>query len=117
MNDEIDQGDLYYQKEIKYKFPIKGKDLYNIVMDNLIQLFKDKWQDIYRGKITPYKVKNRGKIHTRKATNEDRIMRFDDMMSIKECINWILAHDFSPNTTAELIDNDKRYKLTINVIK
>jgi methionyl-tRNA formyltransferase len=115
IDNEIDSGNIYIQKEISYTFPTTGKELNTILQISAIDLFKETWAKIYKGEITPIIAKGIPSFHKRKQTNQDRIRNCMDTMSLEDFIIWILAHDFSPNTSAEVEFQGKIYKLTIQI--
>jgi methionyl-tRNA formyltransferase len=114
----IDCGKVYVQKRVKYSFPIKGIQLHQKIQKTAISLFNNNWNKIYQGIIDP--KKQQGKITNyfkRKFTENDRYKNENTIMSLKEFINWIQAHDFYPGTTAETSFNGKKYKLLLKIIK
>ncbi len=115
MNEGIDTGGVYTQKEVTYSLVESGKSLFEKLQLELISLFIDSWVDIYNGKIVPKPQKGSVTYHDRKQTNDDRIKKISKVMSLGEFITWVSGHDFSPAFTAEVIDNDKTYKITIDI--
>ena len=112
---DVDSGDLYIQKKISYSFPTTGKELNIILQDSAIDLFKEAWPKIFNSEIIPVSAKGIPSFHTRKQTNQDRIRNLNDSMTLQDFLLWILAHDFSPNTTAEVEFEGKKYKLAIQI--
>jgi methionyl-tRNA formyltransferase len=110
----IDEGAIYDQVEVKFNFPITGNELNNLLRNESITLFKKSWPEIYQGNKLPVKKKLQS-YYTRAQTNQDRVKSAEEKMMIKDFILWALAHDFSPNTTAEVIINDVHYKIQINI--
>ena len=115
MDEDVDVGYLYAQREIKYAFPIRGKELHQILQDEVIELFRQNWPEIFREEIVAVPQAGTESLHTRKMTEKDRVRTWTERESIKDLCMWILAHDFYPNTTAEMDINGMRYKLTINI--
>ena len=111
INQYVDDGDIYCQQELKYDFPITGKELYDKLLNLCLEFFKEKWPDIYSARITPKPQKGTRSHHIRAQTNTDRVKNSTEIMSIDEMIHWTLGHDFYPGTTAEIVKNGKRYKL------
>ncbi len=115
MTEGVDEGDVYVQKEVEYNFPMKGKELFNLLKSELEELFIRCWPKIYSGEIRPESQKGPATCHTRKQTNQDRKLVDSSNLSLKDFILWGLAHDFSPNTTAEVIYDDRIYKVTLSI--
>ena len=115
MSENIDDGDIFIQKEVPYSFPIKGKELNALLFREANSLFRDHWEAIYAGKILPRPQQGEISYHTRKKTDEDRLRDASMQTTMGECLEWILAHDFSPGTTVEVRYGEKKYKLTVNI--
>ncbi len=115
MDETIDTGGVYVQKEVQYDFPIRGRELHERLIEESTTLFKKCWDDIRDGKIIPKPQDGAVSYHTRNQTEQDRKRNATDEMSLAETMRWLLAHDFSPNTTAELILHDKSYKVRLLV--
>ena len=113
IDNSIDGADIYVQEEIKYDFMTNGKDLQIRLQNKLIELFKNSWPEIKNLKIIPRKQGEGGSYHLRYQTNIDRIKSGEETMSISDAIGWILAHDFSPRSTAEIVVGEKKYQLRV----
>jgi len=112
----VDAGEVYAQREITYSFPIKGRQLHAILENELIALFKECWPAIYSKKMAPKPQQEDASSHTRSQTEKDRILQdASKALPVEEFMRWLLAHDFSPGTTAEISYGDRTYKLTLNV--
>lgn len=115
MNESIDGGDVYIQKKVDYSFPVKGKDLNGLLIKEAGSLFRKYWPKIYSGEIKAVKQEGIKSYHTRKDTEQDRVLDASAKLTIGECITWMLAHDFFPGTTAEVKFSDKRYRVTLSI--
>jgi len=115
MNPDIDHGEVYVQCEIPYSFPLRGSELHQRLQRASVELFNSAWPSIYKGDICPKPQVGPGSYHTRKHTEADRVRSAEDAMPLGEAIDWLLAHDFDPGTTAELVRDGKRYRLRLIV--
>lgn len=113
MTEKIDEGDIWIQKEVEYKYPIKGHELHDNLEKESINIFCNNWDDIFNGKIQLKKVPNIQMKYTRADTNNDRLIISNK--EVEKFINKVLAHDFSPNFNAEIEMNKKRYKVKIEL--
>ena len=82
-----------------------------------VDLFKDSWESIYFERLKPVPQVGPVTTHTRRQTNTDRVLTFDDRLTIEEFIRWAKAHDFSPGTTAEIRSGDSTYKVFVKLEK
>ncbi len=115
MKNQLDVGDVYIQREISTNEGIRGKELYEILLDECCNIFYDSWMDIYNQKLIPKPQKGLTTFHTRKDTNNDRVKEFDEKITLDEFVTWGLAHDFSPKTTAVMNKNGKQYKIVLDI--
>ena len=53
--------------------------------------------------------------YTRRQTERDRVVNPSTMLTIEEFLQWFLAHDFFPGTTAEVKYEGRIYKLTLSI--
>ena len=117
MNSHIDTAPVWAQKKVPYRYPIKGKDLHARLQKEVVALFKSAWPQLVSGKIRPRAQRGRVGFHTRKVTNRNRRIRLADFNHPAAVIRRILAHDFSPKTTAELRFGGKSYQLTLTPVQ
>lgn len=117
MQSSIDSGGVYVQKEVETPLFITGKALHDELQNELISLFKRYWNDIYEHKIGPQPQPREveGSYFLRQDTIGDRRKDADETMTLKDVVRWILAHDFSPDTQAEMVLSGKIYKFHIDV--
>jgi len=115
MAKQLGKGGIYVQREVSSDFPMKGQVLHQKLLEESVQLFKDSWLSIYDSEIIPRPQTGKITYHTRKQTNADRVQDASKRMSLYEFINWALAHDFSPRTTAEVEFRGRAYKLSLEI--
>lgn len=112
IDEDIDSGGVYCQQEITVSQSDTGRSLYNKQVATAVSLFRKAWPAIRSGNITPSPQKAGGSYFTRKMTNQDRRREFSSFVNSDDFERWVRAHDFYPNTTAELAFSDGRiYKL------
>ena len=111
----VDTGEVYAQRALSHKPAERGKELHDRLQTAAIALFIDTWPDILSGEIQPRPQTGEGSNFQRRDTEADRRRNGADTMTLKETTDWIRAHDFSPGTTAEMLMDNKRYKLTLEI--
>jgi methionyl-tRNA formyltransferase len=115
MREEVDVGEVYAQKEVPYSYPTPGRELHALLQPELVALFKESWPAIFSGAALPKPQTGPVSHHTRRQTNQDRVLDGSDPATLEELVRWILAHDFYPGTTAEMRSNGRIYKLSLMV--
>ena len=115
MRKQIDAGEVYVQREVPSDFPIRGSELHALLQREIVELFKESWPAI-RSRVTlPKAQQGPVSYHTRKQTEEDRVLDTSITMTLGEFLTWIFAHDFHPGTTAEVHHQGVDYKITLNI--
>lgn len=115
MDKRVDTGAVYAERAVPLTFPTTGGALHSSLEKAAISLFKEAWPEIQAGDLTPVAQAQGGVPFTRKETNRDRVRHESEKMKIGDLVEWALAHDFQPNSTAEIEKDGKRYALTINL--
>ena len=119
MNEKVDEGNFWLRKKIKYKFPISGIELQNILKKELLNLFCKNWKKIYNNKIRSKKISSlvKGSKFTRKETNIDRVKSLNKNKYLEKYIRWTLAHEFGSRSKACLVIGKNRYLVSLNLKK
>jgi len=114
MNQELDSGDIYAEIVLEDIFPVRGAELHQQIQDAAVKLFIENWQHIYTGRRIPQPQKI-APINTfnRAATEKDRKMDLHTMLTLEDFLRWGFAHDFAPQTTAEVLLGGRLFKVTI----
>ena len=115
MREEVDVGEVYAQEEVQYTLEMQGRELHALLQQKLVVLFKKSWPSIFTGAVTPRSQSGPMSYYTRKQTNQDRVLDGAASATLEELIRWMLAHDFSPASTAEVRINGRTYKLSLTM--
>lgn len=115
MEEGIDLGPIYYQETVHYQFPETGRSLHENLMEKAALVFEKNWDEIYQTDRDPIPQKAGGSAFKRADTEIDRIKDAKEEISIENFVNWAMAHDFNPGTTAEIRMNKKRYKIRLSL--
>lgn len=115
MTAALDGGDVYVQEEVPYRFGTNGRELHGMLQDRAIDLFRRSWPAIAAGQMEPRPQGSGGSTHRRRDTVADRVREADEAPWLTEAVRWVLAHDFWPDTTAEVRCSGRRYRLRLTV--
>jgi hypothetical protein len=114
----IDAGGVYAQTKVELPFPMTGSALRDRLQAEMVTLFREAWPRMASGELVARDQAPGGTYHLRKETNLDRTREASDTsMSLGEVVQWALAHDFSPGTTAEMVSGGERYRVRVTVEK
>lgn len=113
MTEKVDEGEIWVQEKVSYSYPIKGKELHELLLKQSIKIFCKYWSKIYAHELKPQKIELIDSKFCREDTNKDREIILSD--EIEDFINKVLAHDFLPNNAAMVKLNGKKYKIEINL--
>jgi len=113
MDHTVDAGAVYATRTVTVPFPCTGRALIQDLSDTCIELFKEKWPAIYSGKIKPVPQPKGGTTYRRRQTIQDRTIAATEKRSLSEFLDWALAHDFAPDTTAICERDGRRYSVRV----
>ena len=109
MEEDIDAGRIYAQKEIKFDLTTKASKLSGIAKKKLCELFKDRWHEIYSGNVLLIdpETYGSGSYHLKKELEKTRLLKLDQLTTVQNFIRIVNAHDFLPTSGAKIkIDGD-----------
>ncbi len=117
MTEALDEGGVYAQKPLEVKFPTRGLDLHTRLQDEMIALFESAWPKIKTGELLPVPQRPGGSFYRRKETNANRVRDGASTATLRDTLCWMLAHDFAPGTTAEVVIDDQSYRIRLQIEK
>lgn len=116
MEPGIDRGGLFAQRVATPVFPETGAALFARLKETAIALFRDEWPDIHAGRRPVRPQEGAGSYHTTKMTRADRCLDGACPTTVAAFVDWALAHDFAPHSTAEVTLRGARYRLTLHLV-
>ena len=111
----IDEGGVYAQRKLPRRFPETAAELQERLKAATVDLFLECWPEIRAGRLAPRPQDGTGSYHRRRDTLADRRREWNSPMTAGEVVNWILAHDFSPGTGAEIVHDGRIYRVRIGL--
>jgi|GEM_PF-4293608 methionyl-tRNA formyltransferase len=111
----IDDGAIYARRDVPPRFPETAGALQERLKAAAVALFADRWGDIRAGRMTPRAQDGEATSHRRRDTVADRRRRWEAPMTVGEVVTWALAHDFAPDTTAEIERDGRVFRLRVTV--
>lgn len=115
MDESVDGGAVYASRAVTVPFPCTARELMVRLSDQCIALFREQWPAIHDGRVQPVAQPAEGKAYRRRQTLQDRSRRASDTATLAEFVDWALAHDFAPDTTAICERDGKRYSVRVLV--
>jgi len=116
VTEEIDAGDIAFQKGIRTSWEDTGETLYYKAQKEIVNLFKDNFFKIKKGDIPriPQNL-HEGSFHL--STEIDRASRIelDKKYKARELLNIIRARSFAPHPAAWFIEGGKKYEVRVNI--
>jgi methionyl-tRNA formyltransferase len=114
----IDTGDIVFQKKINVGWVDSGKTLYNRAVKDIVELFKENFDNIKTGKISRKpQDKTNGSFHQRKELNEAYRIFLDKRYLARDLLNIIRARTFPPYPGAWFEDKNEKYEIEIKIKK
>ena len=114
MTAKIDAGGVYAQRPVSPVTGERGRALHVRLQDEAIRLFQEEWPRLAQEMAAPSPQAPGGSYFTRAMTERDRVRPASEELALRDLVNWALAHDFSPGTTAEVsFEDDVRYQVHV----
>jgi methionyl-tRNA formyltransferase len=113
---DVDAGPIIAQREVPVKPDDTGRDLYERLIDEQIDLFASTWPAIRRGDYdtSPNLIED-GTHHRRSEFDELCELPLEKEMTMKKCINILRALTFEPYKNAYFEKDGQRYYVEINI--
>lgn len=115
MDDGVDTGRVWAQRVIEYAFPIRGRDLHLMLEAELVRLFVESWAALRARPPEPHSQQGPVTCFRRADTNADRHRDAGHTATLADTVRWLLAHDFAPGTTAEMIMDGRRFQVRLDI--
>jgi methionyl-tRNA formyltransferase len=116
MTSGIDEGPIWYREEVPYQLPVRGADLYATVVERSVDVFRRKWSDIRAGRIALVpQEQTDATTHKRRDLWRDRSIDADASKSDRDLVLRVLAHDFAPGYSAQVVLNGKLFDATLSL--
>lgn len=78
MDEKLDTGDIWVQKKIKLSFPITSGEAHDLLKNEIIDLFKSNWKNIYSSKIVPKNQEGKGNFYSKDELETPEIIEIMD---------------------------------------
>ena len=119
MEEDIDAGKIYAQREIKFDLMTRASELSGIAKKKLCELFKDRWHEIYSGNVLLIdpETYGSGSYHLIKELEETRLLKLEQQTTVENFIRIVNAHDFLPTSGAKVKIQGDFYSIKIELKK
>lgn len=117
ITENIDDGDILFQKEIRHDISYTGKELYEICSKEMVNLFKENYENVLDGKyISKKQDLKRGKFHYGKEIDIISNIDLEKKYKARDLINILRARTFGRDKeSAYFYDRDKKYNVNIDI--
>ena len=111
----VDEGPIWYREQEPYELPIKGGVLYDRVVARCLKVFCEQWQRLRGGDVVaiPQSAPEDWYTFRRSDLLQDRSINADADIVARDVILRLLAHDFSPNYSAQIIVGGQVYNANL----
>lgn len=115
MNDGIDEGPVIAKKEVRVEPEDTGKTLHERLMFEMVELFKDNWEEVRKGVEGREQDLNRGSTHRKEDLDEASKIRLEEEMKAAELIDRLRALSYPPHKTAYFERNGEKFYLNLEI--
>lgn len=117
LSSKFDEGDIWAKKKVKVNLEDNASSLHERLAENILKLFKLKWDLIKQNKIKPKKQKITHKFNSKKdVTKFDRIY-LNKEYKASELFKLLAARNFYNKTYAYFVSKGKKYEIFFNLKK
>lgn len=113
----IDEGPIWYREEVPYELPIRGGDLYSLVVERSWKAFCEQWAKLRGGHVIATAQSVSEDMHTFRRSDllMDQCIDIDSETTARDVILRLLAHDFSPGYSSQITIGGKIYNATLSL--
>jgi methionyl-tRNA formyltransferase len=116
VNKTIDGGDIIFQNKISKSWEDTGQSLYYKAQEEMIDLFKAKYEKIIKHKYVRVKQKlDEGTFHLSNELNNASQIFLDKTYKASELLNLLRARTFPPHSGCFFIDQNIEYEVSIKI--
>jgi methionyl-tRNA formyltransferase len=118
VDDEVDHGDIAFQKQIDKGWEDTGESLYRKALTEIVRLFVDSYPGIRQGEI-PRIPQDHGLATFHRASELELASRLDldDDSRVRDLLNRLRARTFPPHPACWFVDDGERYEVRISITK
>ena len=116
VDDEIDSGEIAFQREIPYGWEDTGKTLYEKATKGIIELFCECYPRIIAFDI-PRRVQDHsnGSFHKRSELDDRSLMTLDHKHTIRDILNLLRARTFESHPACRFVDRNSTYEVRVSI--
>jgi methionyl-tRNA formyltransferase len=116
IDENADTGPIWAQKKVIVDEIDTAKTLHEKLQNEIIQLFKEKWPEIKKGKITlTLQEESKAKYHKKLEVDEFDYIDFSKDCKIDELLRLLRARSFGDKGFAYILKNDKKIYLNLRL--
>ena len=116
IDEGADTGPIWVQKEIELLSTDTAKSIYDRLQHEMVQLFKDNWNEIKSGQLSP-KPQDHSKAiyHKKDEIDELDLINLDEKMTARELINKLRARSFGDLGFAYFKEGEDRTHINLRL--
>lgn len=116
VDEKIDSGDIVFQSKILKSWEDTGKSLYYKAQEEMINLFKKKYNKIIENRYIKLKQNlDEGSFHYSKELENASQIFLDKEYKARDLFNLLRARTFPPYNSCYFFDEGKKYEIQIQI--
>lgn len=115
VDEEIDSGDIAFQREIPITWEDTGKTLYQKSLDTIVELFQDNWPAIRAGRIPRMTQPEKTPCHFQRELDAASQIELGRNYTGRELLSLIRARTFESHPAAWFEEDGRRYEVRISI--
>ncbi len=111
LEDELDVGSIWAQKEIQLPFPITAGEAHNMLKKEIITLFKNNWSLIREKKIKPTKQNGKGNFYSKFRLDTPEIIELKENSKEEKLLRILSSRNIDKKSFIKIKDyeSSERY--------
>jgi methionyl-tRNA formyltransferase len=116
VTENIDAGDIAFQREIAYTWEDTGETLYRKAAQAMVSLFRDSYPCIVNFDIPRHpQALSKVSFHRRRDLDATSLIDLDRQYPARTLLNLLRARTFEPHDACRFVDNGETYEVRIAI--
>lgn len=95
MDEKLDTGDIWVQKSIELPYPLTSGEAHNLLKNEIVDLFKRNWKNIYSSNISPKKQEGKGNFYSKDELETPEIIEIKKGSPEDSLLRIITSRNFN----------------------
>ena len=110
LSENADEGEIWAQEEVKLPFPMTAGEARTLLQNRIIQLFKNKWSEIFTNQIRTYPQHGIPSYHTKASVEKYNILDVTTISNAEDVVRAIASRNIGKKSFIKIeSDNGSKF--------